>query len=1603
MACKSDVRQSIYNKVMEELVEGRYTFTRISDNAIQVNGKVDNTNTKAQTREQALAIANELLNRTKKSFYGHVTGYVSNVSAHDPITVSFRVSDAYVNHVYEGLPAREKTDNVEQAKNERDHINSNTGYNTHSQIELFSPEEDGAGSFVKFIQLKQSQLAEYQSRLNKVQVDKRKRDVSTEELGKLNKKERELKLQIEGNFELGIKGLKQEIAQLSKNADTEAITYYVNKDIDRISKLANSSDVDDINEAQRLIDFYDLAGTFRRNVENPFFSQDEMFLEDENGKLTTHFKLSKETMDQYKEWRERATAFQNIINKRLEETTVNTVNSDTSVKKTYGNNKKFSYDELIKDETGLKDTDWISMWTMDITQGIWSNNGILPQVMFSHLANNFEKKLAWTRKVWEKIDELTPKVQKELIRKGYSLRAGGIIGLKGASYQLFKEITKEGNETGGIIQRYAKEFFDEQSKALNRFSIAFDSAKLYDDYTQRSKAFNKVFEDLKRWRRANTIIMDISSIPEIHSDPEFKDLFEGRTIDANDTAHKNHLLSVLGQKGYNEEVEKQKKLLRKFTSDKQSMIETLIAMENKTQFSELSDKAKSDLNYWENNHSPFRGVEDYNAITGIFFGDRKTNNFMDYNNFIPRKNTVNITANQTQNKYSFTDNSNSYTGHHSQRFSDIESSPVLSEFYDTLKEICDTIRESMPYELQQKMAVNSLPALNKTSAEIIADKSTGILSSIFNAYRHMKERLRLSFGVNKQSEISYATTDPITGKTNYKVNDLFLRGNTKAVEQNLSIEREKFLQAYNAGRAKDERIDKLRRFSVLNLDSMNTASLIQLAQYLHLDVPLQDIQARRLDKIRNITGNTVEIGKYIRDFSLHSVVQSQSFDLAKLAKYFSNMTMMYAARQEALPILEIMKQHYEKIQKPKTTNLGRGIYNANDQTYMKAGLRTHAIQQMDDWFERVVLGNFDTKHIGPHGNPTKLQKIIEDYKSKHPKLSSYFTDIYSNEEKKKLSEVNDLIKNEKDPEKKQELEKLKAKMAASMGRTRTATALIDNLLGYVRTLRLGYNISSATTNFMEGVMSNMILAGLNNYFDPKEMFYGYHVIKHSFLKNITFGLAETGLAKKNRSLMDKFNVIMDSKNELQKSSAKTYTDKLSWLDPHALNSRVEYINQSPIMIAMLRTEKIKDKNGKEDTIWNALDNKGHLREDFKTEENIKNWEDLNGEQYLNFKQKLHKAIVLGHGNYDELRGMMIKSNSAGKTLMMFKTWLPMQLYWRFASGQDDIQSGTIGYKGRYLSYGKGTGALHGAAVGTTLFGPIGAIAGAALGGFLGGYFGTDSGVGMLKETLEATKTLAKKVFGFPVNLLAGRQLINTGDKAFESWVGNGKFTEQDARNLRGNMADIAMQLAFLAMMLIVKHLLWDDDDKPDDTRREAHNLLINRLASLSSQASSYVSPVSLYKSTFGSDALIEYLNNVAKEISAVENYFEGKDTIPTGVNAGESKLGNQTSKTFLPGLFKSVKNLGLGTQEERQFDPTPFDDWFKNSETLDKASNKRNREDRRLELEQTLDVNDFEGDTPEDQEKAKKKEVNRILNEELPTPTKLHKLDMTRKEYKEYL
>ena len=59
-----------------------------------------------------------------------------------------------------------------------------------------------------------------------------------------------------------------------------------------------------------------------------------------------------------------------------------------------------------------------------------------------------------------------------------------------------------------------------------------------------------------------------------------------------------------------------------------------------------------------------------------------------------------------------------------------------------------------------------------------------------------------------------------------------------------------------------------------------------------------------------------------------------------------------------------MKNHYTQIQKPKTNKQGIGVTNIFSQQGQTEGLRTRANTQMEDWFNRVILGNRDVKAFG---------------------------------------------------------------------------------------------------------------------------------------------------------------------------------------------------------------------------------------------------------------------------------------------------------------------------------------------------------------------------------------------------------------------------------------------------------------------------------------------------------------------------------------------------------------------------------------------------------------------------------------------------------------
>lgn len=1571
MKCLQDIKLDIIDKIREDLIKKGLFFYGPTVNSLTFP-------TRHTGSENTVSMIVDGLNKMyKEKIVNYIKAGNEFVIA---ITPSDQLAQKYLDY-YNGIETDIENIPFSEEQKERGYEIDNIGPNTETMLSPLG--EETIGVFEKFIRHKQRLARFIEDKLSSIAKELKNPKTTPERRVELNDMKVKMRLRLEGDPTKMISGLYEEITDLMKSANIDAIGYYVEQDLARLKTLAQSNNASDIKEAKSIIDFYDKAGTFQSNAENPFFPQDQIFFFTDDNKPTSDYKLGEEMMKQFKDWRDIAMGFAPAIDLRAKEVTVSNFNADLGVQKAY--NREFNYDEIVHTVEGLKDVDWVSAWAMDVTQAIFSKSAALAQVMHSYLVNSMEKHLNFSRDYAKAMEELAPKVAKRLgeIEDGkYKLRSFGILGLSGISYDLFLDTTKNGMQTGTLVQRYTKEFVDAQVDQTEAFRKAFEIARNVDDIS-KAGAYNTAFETNKQWKRANTIMMNPALVQEIIDDPEFAQFLDSTVTEAQKTQQKEQLVNLLGEKGYQEEVDRQKRLLNKFIADRQSYINAQIVFEGVADENSLSANSKFIIKQWDLQHSPSIGVQDYYSSDGVFVDKRKVNSYMDYNNTIPRANKVKITS--AKGLFHF-EEEQIPTNFYSSKFKTIESDSILSEFYDLLKQGLDKISESAPYEIQKSMPALTLPMLMKSTTEFLIDNRNGTLKMVSSAWRRLWDRIRLSFGLIQQSEVSYAVKDPITGKYNYRVNDQFLQGNQRAVKERSIIEKAKFLQAYNIGK-KQGRLEKINRFSAVPLSAMNSTSLSHLAQLLNVDISSSEIDAGKIDKIKQITGDMVHIGKIIRDYSVHTVVQAQSFDLPKLMKHFTNLASAYAARTEALPVMEIMKAHYEQIKNPKTTNVGAPILNKIENSIASEEGRKRANEQMEDWFQRVMLDNYGIKHWKPFGaktrtNITEQEDELDDEGNPITKVETKIPiigkKIYSTEDKKKIKEIDELLGKGVSEEEAGKLADIKE----NLGKTRTASAAIINLLDAVRTLRLGWSLSSSVTNFAEGYISNMIIASGGEFFDPKEIYYGYSVGRKSWIKNMTFGKRAHPDARKARLLMDRYNVLLDSKNELQKATVKTNLSKFESLNPYEINARVEYLNQVPILVAMLRSQKIKDNKGEEASIWDAMDAKGNLYEDFRTEENINSWEKLTGNDYLQFKNKMNEAIVRAHGNYDELRGMMLKSSLAGKALAMFKTWLPMQIFWRFGQEQVNLKTGKK-FKGRYRSFTPGSGTVYGAGIGLIAFGlgPMAAVVAGA--GYIGGkMFGVETEIGAIRETITTTKLLFKKALGMPVNILAGRNLIKSDDD-FSKWVGTGKFTEVDARNLRGNMAELSIMMTTVALMLLVKGVLWDDDDDKESAERQVHNVAVNKLMQLASQATMYIKPSSLWKNTFGDIAVLKYLEDLGKEMKNVQELIMGTDP-------GGTKTWRQTKKTFIPGLFKDLDlHLGFGSQAEKQFEPSPWDDWFHGEEFLTARREKQERKNFNQELK--------------DAGYEDSKQRLKILNMEMPTTKQLNKKGYTKEEWQEEL
>jgi len=1419
---------------------------------------------------------------------------------------------------------------------------------TYAPIDFFEDftyeGEEVTPDYNKYIEYKKSLLSRLNNRLARIESEKKKASSDKETLKALTSLESEIKLRVQGEEALGIKGLLDEISELEKAPPISKVEYYAEKDLERLDVLSKSQNEEDLHEARSIINFYEALGTFDVKMVNPFFTREDMF--DNEGNLT----LPSSTVAKLAELRDKAKKYENIIEQKEKITIVNNVNNNSKVQQTF-QGKQFQYEQLFYEGQGLKDIPWADMFLMDITNGIFSKNGIVPQVMMNTIQNSFERNLVYAKSVETRMNALQGDLERELTKLGYKI---SIPGLKGVSYDLFRAVDENGQYKDTITQRYSNQFIDAKSKMFYEFDSALKKARDIEDPVTKQKAYTEAFKTRENWYKKNTVIIDVRKIPEVLNDSQFGN-FIGDFKSEQSEAYVTELKEILGEQGYKEEVDKQIKLLKDYNTMLEVFTDNIIVEYAVEDESQLPKEALDKIETWEKKNSPFEMVKSYYEGTPITRGKLILNSSMSYNYSVPRKTKASIKF--EDNKLVAIPQEES-TGYYDERFKTIESNETLKEFHNLLTEVNQKMYDILPLEMRDKFSASSIPALKKNLVEILFDKNTPLYQRLSEAARYIYDKIRSLFGMNPEDTLSYTTVDPITGRPEYKVNSSFLKGNKENINNKHFIEMQRIKKALGMSAT-----DSIKKYDRFDLTKMNSEAIAILAESLGVAPNIASIQKR----LPTEDMKSIELSKVLKSAITDQVVQENSFDLPKILKLYSYMTMEYAARQEVLPTIEMMKKHYEQIKNPTITSIGDSVINASSQETRLEGERNNAIRQMDSWFERVVLGNYGSKNelgdtrikraakLGVTGNEkidaltAKLQvtvtgKILNTeekiLRNKLPELQSELQNIVNTapSDSPEYKKANNILANMN-------------RIEESLGRQFSITSLFDAMFNFLRFKGLGWNVSSYVTNFAEGQIANLTIAASGDYFTPENIYRANDIVKGSFLKNMSFGKIATEGAKKTRILMDRYRVLQDASNELQKASSKSAFSKFNNLSPYEGTRRTEYLNQAPIMLSVLFDTIITGKNGETSNVYDAMTVEGLLKEEFKTEANIKNWEQADGDQYNDFASHIKKTIVNTHGDYDELRGNMASERISGKALLMFKRWVSRQLYQRFATvPQADIEVGIQNYKGRYLSHTPASGFLHGAIIG---FGGLGILGAGGLGIAIGGgagflaarFYGANTGMNFLQESALVGKELFMNMMRIPVNNLTGKNLIKS-DKFNQSLEAT-ELDERDVRNLKANLIDMAMTMGWVAALLFTKALLWDDDDDEGDARRQAHNLLANRFMQLSGQATMYVNPVEM-KKTFTDLTIIKFFGDVGKTAVDAQNFLEGKDTYASGPNAGESKLLNQLSKTFLPSPIKPA--LGFESQMQRQFTKSPFDSWFVGEEKQAKSKTKEIRAIYRNEL-----------------------------------------------------
>lgn len=1346
----------------------------------------------------------------------------------------------------------------------------------------FSPATEGEvfriDNFIANLKYQETKLFE---RLSDIQNQLRDKKFSTQkELESLHRDLIFVRKRLFGDKEQGITGIREDIKNLEKE-DYQTYVFIEQtaiKALQRLDELAVSVEgrpptAANRKEAMDIIEFYTSVGEFDPEKTNPLF--DRIAKRDmpkatrlRFEELASQFKKKKESFTESNKEHVidilmNATSFKGIdiqkmfyeiYNKHIE-----TPNMEmTDEEKTRAEFRELFEHLFTKEER--EDIDLLSFLISDHSRNFNNRNNIVAQIQMNRLTDEIDELSAIAKDYEERLNLLSEEVSKILHKKGKNM-------------SIFRQKNSRGGFTGRFISRFTADYFSEMERL-----------------DEISKKDDTIVIKRRNWYNENTILVDIRYLYDdiIKGQPFENDsrITKERGVFKNDNGkHKAELIALLGQRGYEEIIEEQREKIQNYITQINALEKSLFINykedlgEGEVTLEDLLNIPIAEQAYRSFEiKNPFRQLEYYEETDFEYIKAFKK----EFITFIPK------------NKKDY--DSDYYI---------IENDKILKEYYDLAVEMLYITYTAMPHDIQKLHNPLDLLSMKESLLEDIINPRTGymyrLLAFLSKLYREMIAKV---MGLIRKKRIDFLSTDynVTTGKYEPKINaKKFFKTNKFEINKMFEMEVAEFQQMlvkdFNTIKEEDEydfdtmvgsETIEIKKYTKIEIADLTERAKVKLAELLGLK--LTNIE----QQLRELYGENIPVGKIIYDDIVNRFMLQETLDITRLLNFSLLQALTYRGKKAVEADINLMEE----------------MYRRGDVDEKNSSEKLWADTRADQWMKEAIYDDFSKQE-----STLSLSKILGLLKRKNKRKKpeekrpdTYFDKrkkLLTPKEKEQVKRINKILQNQTGLTEKQRI-RLEI-MKDNIGGVFSAEKLFMSNLNLTRWVGLAYNYYSDHNNYKMGQYTVSQLDAQGTHWTTGNYYKTRNTMRVSTLKFLSHGMISSKTTRMIRTLTDKWDAFQDPTNELQQSKRRKKAHKHFGMvgSPYEHVARIEYLNQTPIILCIMMDFEIQDEEGNTRKLIDAFDDKGKLKPGFRTQKNIDNWERPKKgsmDDFLAFKQKVRDATETAAGIYDSLKGNMFKSTLAGNFLGMFKAnWFFTQLYDKYhaetynikihkkTKGRFRSNTTSMTVQGSFLTSiaaGVGAGSLLGLGLG---FGAVAAIGALGLRYVLNRSSGKApkmtfhkySIVSTLLENLFITRMVLQNAIGIPVNKWTSHYIIKDAD--LEKLMKRG-LSEIDARNIRSNLRGMGNQVGTIVMLLIANLLKnsWGDDDDDDNetklqkrvkritsgtyflpTREELLNYYINTYNENLRNIQLYSNPMELAR-FWNAESMLRTTNNLIK-------------------------------------------------------------------------------------------------------------------------------------------